>query len=288
MGNVGIVNGQHLQHTLAGLVGPVNHQLQVAEVAHAETSFTTQRENGDNGASTLPGVNGEPGLRQFIDHHLARCYFGQLDAAVLARFPNRCEVLFAINHDELKLKTAGQQRGIKADGPLVALVLRHLYGTLGVPAAYAVRLTHNGQALVGTQLRGTHLQTYGMGKLGGRAQVALTSPNAVGKGRAVHKGVLGNINPMVIDRIAGTLYCSKLQAVGLHEPLVAHFIFATHHTIVIINKRSGLNRHVHVERPMQAVERNHVMLISFTVLTIRENVQHQVFTKNGLVGKVKL
>ena len=38
-GGVGVVDGQHLQDALAGLRTPVDHQLQVAEVAHAEASL---------------------------------------------------------------------------------------------------------------------------------------------------------------------------------------------------------------------------------------------------------
>ena len=39
MGDVRIVDGQHLQHTLLGLGTPVDHQLQVTEVTHTETAL---------------------------------------------------------------------------------------------------------------------------------------------------------------------------------------------------------------------------------------------------------
>ncbi len=38
-GSVGVIDGQHLQDALAGLRTPVDHQFQVAEVAHAEASL---------------------------------------------------------------------------------------------------------------------------------------------------------------------------------------------------------------------------------------------------------
>ena len=41
MGDIGIIDGQNLQHTLTGLVGPVNHHLQVAEVSYAKAALTT-------------------------------------------------------------------------------------------------------------------------------------------------------------------------------------------------------------------------------------------------------
>ena len=39
MGDVCVVDGQNLQHTLFSVCHPVNHHLQVSEVAHAETAF---------------------------------------------------------------------------------------------------------------------------------------------------------------------------------------------------------------------------------------------------------
>ena len=40
--HVGIVDRQHLQNALVGLVNPVNHLLQITEVAHAKGALTTQ------------------------------------------------------------------------------------------------------------------------------------------------------------------------------------------------------------------------------------------------------
>ena len=71
VGHVGIVDRQHLQHALLGLRTPVDHLLQIAEVAHAEAALTAQREDGDHGACSLPGIDGEESLRQLVDYHLA-------------------------------------------------------------------------------------------------------------------------------------------------------------------------------------------------------------------------
>ena len=87
MSDVRIVDGEYLQHALLRLGAPVDHQLQVAEVAHAEATLAAEREDGNHRAGTLPRIDGEIGLRQFIDHHLAEFNLGQCDGAVGTVFP---------------------------------------------------------------------------------------------------------------------------------------------------------------------------------------------------------
>ena len=71
MGHIGVVDRQYLDDALVGLVRPVNHQFQVSEVTHSETALTTKGENGDHRTGSLPWMDGEIRLRQFIDDHLA-------------------------------------------------------------------------------------------------------------------------------------------------------------------------------------------------------------------------
>ena len=49
----GVVDGQNLQGALTGLYGPVNHFLQVAEVADTLAAFGTEREYGHSSAGNL-------------------------------------------------------------------------------------------------------------------------------------------------------------------------------------------------------------------------------------------
>ena len=71
VGDIRIVDGQHLQHTLLGLGTPVDHQFQVTEVAHTETALTTEREDRYHRTCCLPRIDGEESLRQLVHHHLA-------------------------------------------------------------------------------------------------------------------------------------------------------------------------------------------------------------------------
>ena len=135
MGHIGIIDWQHLNHTLVGLVCPVNHHFQIAEVAHTKTPLTAQRENRNHRTGTFPWINGEISLRQFIDHHLIGTDGRQVNAAVGILFPNGREILFAITDDKLELKVLWQLCGIQADYPFVVFMFRHIDGTLGVPGS---------------------------------------------------------------------------------------------------------------------------------------------------------
>ena len=92
VGHVRIVDGQHLQHALAGLGTPVDHLLQIAEVAHSEAAFTAQREDGDDGTCTLPRIDGEESLRQLVDDHLALLELRDGHRAVHSCLPKRRHV----------------------------------------------------------------------------------------------------------------------------------------------------------------------------------------------------
>ena len=103
IGHVRIVDGQHLQYALLGLRTPVDHLLQITEVAHAETALAAQGEDGDHGACSLPGIDGEESLRQFVDNHLALLQLRQDDSTVLAILPKGCHVDFVVETYEFEL-----------------------------------------------------------------------------------------------------------------------------------------------------------------------------------------
>ena len=60
--HIRVVDGQYLKNTLVGLVGPLNHQFQIAEVTHTKRTLAAQRENGNHRTGTLPWIDGKAGL----------------------------------------------------------------------------------------------------------------------------------------------------------------------------------------------------------------------------------
>ena len=73
MGDGGVIDGQNLNGPLIGLYGPVNHQLQVTEVAHTHALLRAEGEDGNGCTCTLPlgqveidvAVAGDQGLVGF-------------------------------------------------------------------------------------------------------------------------------------------------------------------------------------------------------------------------------
>ena len=182
MRDVRIVDGQYLQNTLLGLVAPVDHHLQIAEVAYTKTTLATQRENRNHGTCTLPRINREISLCEFIDHHVALLHLWQNDGAVRTILPKWGYIDLLVESDKLKLKRTGKCVGIETDGPLVVLVLIHIEGTLRLPVAQGIASTNQCQALDAAQLRGTNLQTDGLAETGGIAHLAFTRCHTIRKG----------------------------------------------------------------------------------------------------------
>ena len=80
--DVGVVDRQHLDKAHIGFCCPVNHQLQVTEVTHAQASLAAQREDGNDNTGTLPLREGESGLLQLVNHCLMTLQMTDADAAV--------------------------------------------------------------------------------------------------------------------------------------------------------------------------------------------------------------
>ena len=161
--DVGIVDGQYLQHTLLGLVAPVNHQLQVAEIANAETALTAERENGNHRSRTFPGINGEVSLCQFVDDHIACLKVRQRHGTVHSVLPKRGDVDLFVKGHELEIEGLRQLVGVEADDPLVVVVLCHVDGALGLPVAECLSAADDGQSLEVTQLWSAYFQPDGFG-----------------------------------------------------------------------------------------------------------------------------
>ena len=171
VGDGGVVDGQHLQHSLSRAGHPVDHLLQVAEVAHAETVFGAEREYRYQCAGTTDVVDGEEGRFEFIDHHAVFTHVGQRHPAVVMVFPYHLVFVSHIHGHELELQSVvHQERGVKVGHPLVVVVLIHGHTTLHVPVAQLVAFAHQHEAFVATELWGAHLEAHGSDMVAQRSQ----------------------------------------------------------------------------------------------------------------------
>ena len=241
MGDGGVVDGQNLQHTLAREGHPVDHLAQVAEVTHAETALRPEREHGHERTGAFHMVGIETGLRQLIYHHIAIFHHGKRDYPVVGILPDRRHLVVIMEGDELHLEQTGREfSGIDIGYPLVVVVLHHHHGILGLPVAQYGLAAHNGQPLIATQLWRAHLQPHGAeeGLLAGLHP--LVAVDALGHGRTVEIGVVGDIYPVVVYDIARGLACRQFKTMGLKGPFAAHFHSVTCHGVEIVKRSAHL------------------------------------------------
>ena len=286
--DIRIVDRQDLDDPLRGLVGPVDHHLQVAEVTDTETTLASQREHRNHRTGTLPRIDREVGLWQFINQHLVAAKLYQLYAAILSLFPDGGDIRIIILYDELELKTVGRQEGgIKTDYPLVILMLCHSNSFLRIPCTKYLWFTNDGQLLTGAQLWCTHLQPHRTLEFRLGAQLALCGSHTLCECRTIEIGILGNVDPVVINGVARSLLGGKLQTMGFHQPLVTHRVIATLHTIIIIHVGLSLHSLVQLTGPVQTVERTHFVLRYLRSITFCQDIQYQVFSEGCLIFQIK-
>ncbi len=160
MGDGGVVDGQHLQGALTCAGHPVDHQLEVTEVAHAETALAAQREDGHYRTCQLHGIEWEVGLLQLVDDVFAIFEQRQHHVAVVARFPHGGTILAAHDHELEFDKGLLELAAVDRDDPLVVVVLGHLQGTALVPVPQDGLVTDQTQGIARAQLRGAHLELH--------------------------------------------------------------------------------------------------------------------------------
>ena len=282
--HIGIVDGQHLQNALVGLVYPVHHLLKVTKVTHAKRALTTQREDRYHGTCTLPRIYREVRLRQFIDDNLIVSDIWQDNRTVSALLPER---LVNTQQYKLKLDSLRQCSSIQADNPLMILMLKHGLCLVDIPVTKGITATDNTQLLTNTELRSTYLQAYSAQVLCSSAELTLVDHDTVCQCRAIHISILRNVYPVVIHRIAGALLSGKFQTMWFHKPFMAHLFVATHQAIIIVNVRAGLCHFRNLYKPVLTVECRHLVLRHLSTILCRPYVQHQIFTKGSLVFNIK-
>ena len=103
VGGCGVVDRKHLEQALVGLCHPVDHQLQVAEVAHTEAALRAEREHGDEGSCHLLVVESEECLVENFNTHLALRQRLYAERAVLACLPLHFALVAKGNKLELEV-----------------------------------------------------------------------------------------------------------------------------------------------------------------------------------------
>ena len=236
-------------------------------------------------------MDGEHGLRQLVDHHVASLERRKDNRAVRSVFPQRRHVHFLVEHHKLELhERPCQLGGVNIDNPLVVVVLIHRDGTLGLPRAERIVLADNRQALARAQLWRAHLQADTNRIADLRAQRLLVRGNTVGKRRAVEIRVFRRVNPMVVNRVVDALHAVELQPVGSHEPFMTLFHAVALHGIIVVNVRACLKLIAQVTHPAVIALCPHSVLRDFAV-SIRlgsHQVQNQFLTKNCPVINIEM
>ena len=267
-----VVDGQHLQGTLPCHGHPVDHALEVAEVAHPEAVLAAQREDWDHCAGNLDRWQCKVGLLQLIGHHVASPHGWQHHGAVVSILPDARRIV--AEDDKLKLdELRAQLHHIERHDPLVAQVFGHGHCLTDVPVAQQRSTAHHGQTLAPSQLRCAHLQLHGH-RVGGVGQLAQVSPShTVGHGRAVEIGILGQVIPSVIGRLLLPLAGIQVQAVWHHSPLVTRHMPIAHHAVVVV-QRPWLGGQLQFTLPGAPVGGAHGMLLHLVAAC--DLVQHQI------------
>jgi hypothetical protein len=85
---------------------------------------------------------------------------------------------------------------------------------------------------------------------------------------------------MVIDGIADASDGSKLQTMGLCQPLMARFLITAIHTIIVTDTDTRLHTLAQLTVPVKTIKRRHLVLLYFL---IGKNVQYQFFTERSLI-----
>ena len=260
MGDGGIINRQDLQHTLFGSRHPVDHLHQVTEVADTEALFAPQGEHRYQGSSAFHVIDGEEGLWQLIHHDISFVQQGQADGAVHTILPQRRHIILLVENDEFEFEDGPlQSRGIDIHHPLVVAVLCHGKRLLDVPVAKGFGITYHGKTLVLTQLRGAHLQTYGVGEGFRRTLHRCMPGDAIREGRAVEVGIIGHVNPVVIDKVVGSLLTHQLQAVGIDKPFMPAFFSVGLHAVKIVQDVANAELAIQFITPVRTIEGTHTV-----------------------------
>ena len=157
----GVVDGQHLQYALVGVFHPIDHALEVAEIAHAKTALRPEGENGYERASLLYIIYLEESLREFVLLYLASAQLGHAYVAVVLGLPQRLiEDVAILDGNKLEVEIlVGCVFCVYVAGPLVGCLLYAGYAPVHVPLAQNGVPSTQDEPLASPQLRSPHLES---------------------------------------------------------------------------------------------------------------------------------
>ncbi len=221
-GDVCIVDGQYLEEILAGGLAPVDHLLEVVEVAYAEVFVGAQREYGYGRAGSAPGC-------QWIDKAHPGQHGGMArggvnaESAVGAALP-RHHLALCVDDDKLIFSGRAQARGGYRCAPLREVGIAHRHSLGGVPRAERLGRATQGQT-VGGHHRGGHAQR----------DVVLAHRRSIGRHRTAAYAARkrSRVVRLVPGLILPAVYDPDVFCVGTAFEAMSTTPFASHCTIVM-------------------------------------------------------
>ena len=285
----GVVDGKHLQHALSGAGRPLDHAFEVTEVAHTAASFRAEGEHRNEGTAAADGCDGEVGLVEFVDHHVAIVHLGQRHKAVVAQFPLQSVVAFE-GIFEFK-GVAFDFLSVDVKHPFMVCMFEGARSLVGVPVAERLAAAGNDEFVAVAQARCPYLEAHCLCKRRGAvARRMVVNGDAVGHRRTIQVGIAGYVHPMIEDAIAGGLLGVEVKPMFLHGPSAFHNVVATHHGVEIIQFRARCLIPLQHAFPPAAVVGVHPEPGRFGHGIGRwiNHVQHQFFAINGLMVDIKM
>ena len=248
----GVVDGKNLHEALARGGSPVNHLLEVVEIAHAEIVVAAQGEYGDSHTGTLP-VEGIAHTQAGKHRGLAN---GRIDAhrAVVAMLPCHHIARGTVEHHKLEFAGGGDVASVNEGAPLRIARIAHAHGLRRVPCAQRGRRAGYRQHLAGSHHRRLGLKKYLAGTglhIGSRS---LPLAHTLRERRGVERLVVGHVAPAVEHHTA----MQRLRAVErvAFTPLAAHRVAVAHHNIMVRHRHFALGN-IYMQRPSVAVAGRH-------------------------------
>ena len=112
----------------------------------------------------------------------------------------------------------------------------------------------------------------------------LTGCHTLGERRGIEEGILGDVEPVVIHCIAGTLGGYQFQTMRLRQPFRTCLLLSAYHTVEVVDTFVSPHVLTQLAHPMKSVECPHLVLFRFPLC---EDVQHQLLSEGSLILQVE-
>ena len=269
-----------------GLCNPVDHEPEVAEVAHAEALLGAEREHGHQRTGTANIGNVEVGLGLLVAHCVAVVERRQHELAIVAALPHL--VVGGADGHKLELHHLSYHVGsVEIHHPFVDAVVGHLDGILNLPCAERIGVAQDEEALASAQLRRANLQAQSLVEMLALRTAQLVAVETLGEGRAVAETVARHVEPAVVEAISAVAVVG-LEQVAVSSPLTTSFLLSALDAIEVL-ERIGVVVDVDFAVPIPAIDGSHVVLVYcfLSVSPFLEHVYQKLFTEDRLVVDMK-